>query len=341
LRHAPERSPGSYRLSRRLATNPSSFCALTDWTRSATVPGNSGEYRIGSVSFGRISRSRSARRDSRVSPLTYYKAACRFSDWCAGRGLLNLAHVRPPHVAGYIEELSAPKPEGPGLSKPTVKQFDPSHFSRRIAAQRSRFTIFGREKDGLKIVAKRCAERHLVRFDVKKESIPDLKRDLRLAGISEETIFPDLEGLGRELSFFGSRTTASTVKRAKRSRASVPALRSLDQPLNFPAGQVLPVATGIAPPNPFSLPSGPGFRYPEFLVFRPFIILSRIPRAGAPETLGNRAWGVGTIDEMSPFVESTLELAVFPALSVREHNSAKMFVREVFQWKLILLDCTA
>ena len=29
----------------------------------------------------------------------YYKAACRFSDWCDGRGLLDLAPVKPPHVA--------------------------------------------------------------------------------------------------------------------------------------------------------------------------------------------------------------------------------------------------
>ena len=26
----------------------------------------------------------------------YYKAACRFSEWCEGRGLLDLAHVKPP-----------------------------------------------------------------------------------------------------------------------------------------------------------------------------------------------------------------------------------------------------
>jgi hypothetical protein len=79
---------------------------------------------------------------------------------------------------------------------------DPSHFSRRLAAQRSRFTIFGREKDGLKLVADRSTESHLVKFDVKRDAIPNIKRDLRRASISEETIFPDLEGLGRELSYF-------------------------------------------------------------------------------------------------------------------------------------------
>src|SRR5580658_2800266 len=48
----------------------------------------------------------------------YYKAACRFADWCEGRGLSGLAHVKPPHVAAYIEGLGVARPEGPGLSKP-------------------------------------------------------------------------------------------------------------------------------------------------------------------------------------------------------------------------------
>ena len=46
----------------------------------------------------------------------------RFSDWCEGRGVLDLAGVKPPHVAAYVEELSVTRPEGPELSKPTVKQ---------------------------------------------------------------------------------------------------------------------------------------------------------------------------------------------------------------------------
>ena len=52
----------------------------------------------------------------------YYKAACRFSDWCEGRGLLDLAQIKPPHVAAYIEMLGLLEPEGAGLSKPSVKQ---------------------------------------------------------------------------------------------------------------------------------------------------------------------------------------------------------------------------
>ncbi len=35
----------------------------------------------------------------------YYKAACRFSEWCEGRGLNELAQVKPLHVAAYVEVL--------------------------------------------------------------------------------------------------------------------------------------------------------------------------------------------------------------------------------------------
>jgi site-specific recombinase XerD len=46
----------------------------------------------------------------------YYKAACRFSEWCQGRGLITLAAVKPMHVAAYIEALCGQ------FAKPTVKQ---------------------------------------------------------------------------------------------------------------------------------------------------------------------------------------------------------------------------
>jgi site-specific recombinase XerD len=46
----------------------------------------------------------------------YYRAVCKFSDWCEGRELFDLAMVKPMHVAAFIEELQATH------SKPTVKQ---------------------------------------------------------------------------------------------------------------------------------------------------------------------------------------------------------------------------
>jgi len=46
----------------------------------------------------------------------YYNAACRFSEFCAQRSVHDLSHVRPVHIAGYIESLRE------GFAKPTIKQ---------------------------------------------------------------------------------------------------------------------------------------------------------------------------------------------------------------------------
>ena len=46
----------------------------------------------------------------------YYNAACKFSDFCAEHGVHDLTHVKPVHVAGYVESLRE------GFAKPTIKQ---------------------------------------------------------------------------------------------------------------------------------------------------------------------------------------------------------------------------
>ena len=46
----------------------------------------------------------------------YYKATCRFSEWCESRSLFDLARVRPIDVAAFIEGLQETH------STPTVKQ---------------------------------------------------------------------------------------------------------------------------------------------------------------------------------------------------------------------------
>jgi integrase/recombinase XerD len=46
----------------------------------------------------------------------YYNAACKFSEFCAEYGVNDLEHVKPVHVAGYVESLRE------GFAKPTIKQ---------------------------------------------------------------------------------------------------------------------------------------------------------------------------------------------------------------------------
>jgi hypothetical protein len=104
-----------------------------------------------------------------------------------------------PEAAEYLSqdefqnEYVGPKP---------ALAIDPSHVARRFAAQRSRFIIFGRSKDGLvktcaKIPDKDC---RLCRVRIKGAAVDDMRNDLVMCGISESMIFPDLEGFGRELN---------------------------------------------------------------------------------------------------------------------------------------------
>jgi len=79
---------------------------------------------------------------------------------------------------------------------------DPSHVARRFAAQRSRFTIFGRAADGLAKICDKAKgnDCRLCRIPIKRAAVVDMRRDLAMCGVSESTIFPDLEGFGRELN---------------------------------------------------------------------------------------------------------------------------------------------
>jgi len=76
--------------------------------------------------------------------------------------------------------------------------WDSPHVSRRIAAQRSRFIIFGSDELWLSKLAKKKSSR-IHTIEVPESSIGEIKRTLRDAGITESVIYPDLDGLGREL----------------------------------------------------------------------------------------------------------------------------------------------
>jgi len=102
-----------------------------------------------------------------------------------------------PEVQKYLpKELSSER------LKPSIPvAIDPTHLSSRIAAQRSRFTIFGTEVDGLRLVTKK-RDCKFTKILVEASAIPAIQGDLRRAGVSESSIFPDLEGLSRELNFW-------------------------------------------------------------------------------------------------------------------------------------------
>ncbi|HYK00281.1 MAG TPA: FRG domain-containing protein [Thermoanaerobaculia bacterium] len=99
---------------------------------------------------------------------------------------------------------------------------DPPHIARRIAVQRSHFTIFGRRPDGLTSMSRRPDSR-LVKLVVRRRAIERIRLDLGTAGVGETTVFPDLDGLSRELTRFWSESWQMEAPMRRRAR---PATRS-------------------------------------------------------------------------------------------------------------------
>jgi hypothetical protein len=97
----------------------------------------------------------------------------------------------------YLPQSGDARDEIPLPKMPLL--WDPPHVTRRFAAQRSRFMIFGRDPQWLTELAKKGGSK-LCAIAIKEECIPEIKREIRGAGVTESVIFPDLDGLGRELS---------------------------------------------------------------------------------------------------------------------------------------------
>ena len=98
----------------------------------------------------------------------------------------------------YLPELF-----GSALRKRWPLAIDPPHIARRLAVQRSRFTVHGTDPDGLMKLGKRGRGR-LLRVVIPKKDVIQMRVDLYTCGISDATLFPDLEGLARELTRFYS-----------------------------------------------------------------------------------------------------------------------------------------
>lgn len=109
----------------------------------------------------------------------------------------------------------------PGLSKPDIARYQPwlpdrfdakaklttnlpvaiypTQFDRRIAAQRSCFTVHGRKRAWLNEIFPKRTD-HLTRIIIPSYAAADIREELENYGIDEAVIYPDLEGLGKSVS---------------------------------------------------------------------------------------------------------------------------------------------
>ena len=74
----------------------------------------------------------------------------------------------------------------------------PFFSNKRIVSQKSVFTIHGKTKDGLEKLSK-DNNLKIGKITIDKKYVSELKKELFSTGISNSSIFPDLEGLAREL----------------------------------------------------------------------------------------------------------------------------------------------
>jgi hypothetical protein len=66
-----------------------------------------------------------------------------------------------------------------------------------MSGQRSYFTVHGKNTSSLTNLV---PEEHLKRYGVNPDAREALRRDLRMLGVNHSTIFPDLDGLAKELA---------------------------------------------------------------------------------------------------------------------------------------------
>jgi hypothetical protein len=83
----------------------------------------------------------------------------------------------------------------------------PVHGSERIAAQKGLFTVHGKARGALKTLSTLTVDNgpglHMIRIPA--DSVFDIQRQLAIAGVTETSVFHELDGLCREIkaAFFG------------------------------------------------------------------------------------------------------------------------------------------
>lgn len=94
---------------------------------------------------------------------------------------------------GSVNIRGAWERDVPGVSLPVAIQ--PTNIHPRMSVQRSCFTVQGKDKSSLWHRAPALLRRYEIAPNVRDV----MRNDLRLLGISHSTVFPDLDGLAREL----------------------------------------------------------------------------------------------------------------------------------------------
>ena len=102
-------------------------------------------------------------------------------------------HSTEPVCSGYLLDNDATT-----IRKRLPMAMNSTQVTKRMTAQRAQFTVFGSEPDGLSQVLGHT-KRRLLKITIPKNAVINCRLDLVTCGITEATVFPDLEGLAREI----------------------------------------------------------------------------------------------------------------------------------------------
>ena len=92
-----------------------------------------------------------------------------------------------------------PRPEAKRLKEILPSAMFGIHNSPRIVIQRGTFVIFGKDTTPMNRQAKIVSSNTLRRVDIAKDAKDKMFSELFSMGVSDSAIYPDLDGLGREL----------------------------------------------------------------------------------------------------------------------------------------------
>jgi hypothetical protein len=88
----------------------------------------------------------------------------------------------------------------------------PVQLATRVAAQSGVFTLFGSGREALDQLPE--ASQHLAKIEIEPAAIGSLREELRRAGVTAVTLFPDLDGLSRYLKLLFAQRAATKARHA-------------------------------------------------------------------------------------------------------------------------------
>ncbi len=97
--------------------------------------------------------------------------------------------------------------DGVRVHKPWPIAIEPPSIDRRLASQTARFLLFGKKRDLIKAAdrtdlgSRSKKESRLMQIVIASKKLENIRLELDDLGINHRILFPDLEGLGRHLSW--------------------------------------------------------------------------------------------------------------------------------------------